>query len=105
LELLEVDFTAQQSSQVIHKATQPRLTQILVDAFPERLPNLAYDGKQEVREVNIVDINIFRVSFKIDDKVPGFAFRRVGQSMLQAEKFCGLATASMPGKQHLEWHI
>jgi hypothetical protein len=49
-----------------------------VDAFPERLPNLAYDGKQEVREVNIVDIDIFRVSFKIDNKIetlaslPGF---------------------------------
>jgi hypothetical protein len=76
-----------------------------MDALPERFPNLAYNGKQEVREVNIVDIDIFRVSFKIDDKVSGFAFRRVGQSMLQAEKFCGLTAASMPGKQHLEWHI
>ena len=76
-----------------------------MDAFPECFPNLAYDGKQEVREVNIVDIDIFRVGFKIDDKVSVFACGRVGQSMLQTEQFCGLATTSMPGKQHLEWHI
>ena len=35
-----------------------------MDALPERFPNLAYDGKQEVRKVNIVDIDVFRSASK-----------------------------------------
>jgi len=30
-----------------------------VDSFSEHFPKLAYDGKQEVREANIIDIDIF----------------------------------------------
>ena len=69
-----------------------------MDALPKRFSHLAYDGKQEVREVNIVDIDIFRVSLKIDDKVSGLVCGWVSQRMLQAEEFCGLPTAAMPGK-------
>ena len=41
------------------RAIQPRWTEILVDSFSEHFPKLAYDGKQEVREANIIDIDIF----------------------------------------------
>jgi hypothetical protein len=43
-------------------------TQFLLHAVAQRLANLADDGKQQIGEINIVDINILFIRLKIDDE-------------------------------------
>jgi hypothetical protein len=63
---------------------------------------VADDGERDIRVVDIVDIDVFAVSFEMNDQESVFALRQMFKGLSQVQQFSGFTGTPMPSAQEMK---